>query len=410
MHSAPSAMLLLLFAASVAHSADREVHGRVVDETGKPVTGADVGYWWNANGPIPLTDKDGKPYDEETVEGQRAISAQLGNMFPRGAKTARTDSEGRFEVGVPELFHHVMVMDTPRRRGALAILPNGAGPIDIEIRLGPLVRVKGTFEGPEAGERPKGWAMVNATLPDDPMRPLDSTRLALSGSVNARFEMLLPAGKYVLEAHTSRGEGATFEIARVTPDREIVLTGKTSEVDVGVLRLSPFEPYISARIERAKAAGTWGDYTKHYGEKLPPWHVVDARGVKKDAQIADFRGKWVLLYFWGRTCAPCLATGIPRLVKFQEDHRADRDRFQILAMCIDVEKDLKSIADLDEKLEPVVKHAWGKPIPFPVLLDPTFTTWERYGLAFFGTLMLIDPEGNLVEGDEATLAEKLKGR
>ena len=49
-------------------------------------------------------------------------------------------------------------------------------------------------------------------------------------------------------------------------------------------------------------------------------------------------------------------------------------------------------------------------MPFPVLLDPSFTTWERYGLPSFGILMLIDPQGNLVKGDESVLAEQLKKR
>jgi hypothetical protein len=43
-----------------------------------------------------------------------------------------------------------------------------------------------------------------------------------------------------------------------------------------------------------------------------------------------------------------------------------------------------------------------------VLLDPTFTTWERFGLPGLGTVILIDPDGNLVKGDETVLAEKLQ--
>jgi hypothetical protein len=59
-------------------------------------------------------------------------------------------------------------------------------------------------------------------------------------------------------------------------------------------------------------------------------------------------------------------------------------------------------------LQPVIKNVWGKPLPFPVLLDPSFTTMERYGLPGFGALILIDPQGNLVKGDETVLAAKLK--
>ena len=163
-------------------------------------------------------------------------------------------------------------------------------------------------------------------------------------------------------------------------------------------------------MERAKAAGTWGDYTKHYGEKPPQWHILDARGVPKDAQISDFKGKWLLVYFWGLSCSPCLRQGIPNLIKFYEEHQPQRDRFEIVSLCIDVEGELKSVADLDKRLQSIVKHVWGKPQPFPVLLDPTFQTWERFGLPGLGTVILIDPEGKLMKGDESVLAEKLKER
>ena len=35
------------------------------------------------------------------------------------------------------------------------------------------------------------------------------------------------------------------------------------------------------------------------GKALPEWTVTDARNAKKDVKIADFKGKWVLLEFWG---------------------------------------------------------------------------------------------------------------
>lgn len=162
---------------------------------------------------------------------------------------------------------------------------------------------------------------------------------------------------------------------------------------------------------KAKAEGSWNDYTQHYGESPPQWHATDARGVSKDARIADFRGKWVLIDFWGLSCRPCLTKGLPKLVKFYEEHASQRDQFEILSICIDYEGELKSMADVDRALEPIIKHVWGgKALPFPILLDPTFKTWERYGLPGLGTVILIDPDGNLVEGDEAKLAEILKER
>jgi thiol-disulfide isomerase/thioredoxin len=133
--------------------------------------------------------------------------------------------------------------------------------------------------------------------------------------------------------------------------------------------------------------------------------------VSKDARIADFRGKWVLIDFWGLSCRPCLSKGLPELMKFYEEHAAQRDQFEILSICIDYDGELKSMADIDRALAPIVKHVWGgESLRFPILLDPTFKTWERFGLPGLGTVILIDPEGKLMKGDETVLAEKLKER
>jgi hypothetical protein len=96
-------------------------------------------------------------------------------------------------------------------------------------------------------------------------------------------------------------------------------------------------------------------------------------------------------------------------MKFYELHAEQRDQFEILAFCTDCDNDFQTIADLDRGLDPIIKEVWhGKTLPFPVLFDPTFQTMKNYGVLGYGTLLLIDPNGNLVEGDEQTLAQHLK--
>lgn len=391
---------LILLTASAAHGADREVRGRVVDEAGRPVAGAAVGPYWRANGPVVAA--GGRRYDLKKDEDVRAFWGSLGRMEPSTYDPVVTGADGRFSTKVWEFHPVLMAMDGPRSRGGLAALPPGAGPVEVEIRLGPLVRVRGSIEGPAPGQKPT-WTHVYTQVPDDPTRPLDSPRLVSCGSFDARFEMALPRGRYKLHAYDDDAH------AYVTPDPEVDLTNGPAEIDLGVLRLSAAKPAVEKLREKSKAAGVYGDYTKHYGEPAPPWHAADARGVPKDCKPSDFRGKWLLVDFWGFSCRPCLATGLPKLIAFDEAHRDRRDRYQILSICIDHDGELKSMADVDKHLEPIVKHVWGgKTLPFPVLFDPTFTTWERYGLPGLGTVVLIDPDGNLVPGDETTLAEKLR--
>jgi thiol-disulfide isomerase/thioredoxin len=298
-------------------------------------------------------------------------------------------------------------MDRERRRGGIAVLPKGKEGEPVEVGIGPLVRVRGSFEGPAPGQRPY-WTHVYVNRPEDLTRPLDSTRLVSCGSFDATFAFSLPPGRYSLRAYSQYADKEVLE-GDLIPDRPIALEDDVPEVDLGCLRLSPHPIDVRMMEARSKEAGRWWDHTRHYGERPPRWHVTDARGVSKDVQLADFRGKWVLVDFWGFGCVPCLKRGLPKLVKFYEDHAAQRDRFEILAICVDPDGEVKSMADVDRRLEPIVRHVWGgKRLPFPVLLDPTFQTWERFGLLGMGDVLLFDPEGRLVKGDETVLAEELE--
>ena len=70
---------------------------------------------------------------------------------------------------------------------------------------------------------------------------------------------------------------------------------------------------------------------------------------------------------------------------------------------------MSSLADLDRQLQPVIDNVWGgRKIPFPILLDKTVESWLNFGIPGLGTVLLVDLDGNLCEGDEKTLAEKLK--
>ncbi len=93
-------------------------------------------------------------------------------------------------------------------------------------------------------------------------------------------------------------------------------------------------------------------------------------------------------------------------MNFYETHAGQRDRFEIVSIC-STEPEIKSMADLDRELKPVVKAVWhGKQIPFPIVLDNTLQSNANFGLT--ATKLLFNPEGRLVPGDEKTLAEKLK--
>lgn len=405
--------LLLLFAVTSHLQANdsREIHGRVVDEQGQAVPDVSIAVHWSANGSNPPQDEAGKVLDPSSAEGLRALTDHTGKMAPYfPEQSVKSDVDGRYSLSVPDIRHHLLAMDSTRRRGALVNLLTSGNQAKIEIQLSPLVRIHGSIDGLKAGVRPQDVFYILARPPHDAAHPLDHSWLASCVSLDGRFEMWLPRGRYTLDAHALReSPNGGIEDARVIPSPKIDVKGNRRKYDVGALHLSAFKRTLSSQLANAKATGTWDDIKQHYGEQAPRWHVTDARGAKKDVQVSDFKGKWVLVYFWGPSCIPCMREGIPKLMEFYDEHAADRDRFEIISFVIDVDDELNSIAELDEKiLSSVVKHVWGKPVPFPTLFDTGFTTWERFGLSTYGTLILIDPEGRLVKGDETDLAKTLQ--
>jgi hypothetical protein len=95
---------------------------------------------------------------------------------------------------------------------------------------------------------------------------------------------------------------------------------------------------------------------------------------------------------------------LPHLVELYEKHADQRDRFVILALH---DTAAKTFAELDPKLEDLQKQAWnGKPLPFPILLDSTGQSLKDYGIEAFPTVVLIDPDGNVVRGGDADSLEK----
>ena len=148
----------------------------------------------------------------------------------------------------------------------------------------------------------------------------------------------------------------------------------------------------------------------YYGKEPPPLAITDARGVRKDVKLADYHGKWVLLDFWGPNCAPCIQR-MPALAKFYEDHRAQRNQFEIIGVCVVTDENgPKTMEQLDAVMAPTIEKAWGgKPLPFPTVIDGEGKTFEAYDILSVPCQVLIDPEGHVVKnGDETMLAEKLK--
>jgi hypothetical protein len=221
---------------TAAAQEETKISGRVVDASGKPVASAEVASFWNA-----ANDK----------------------MQPN--KGVTTNAEGRFTIAV-EFYGRgqaLLALDKDRKTGGLIVVePKDAGK-PAEIKLVPLVYVHGKMFCKELNKRPE-WTNVYLMS--------GQARFLFCSSNEASFSFRLPPGTY-------KFWGYGTDIQDVKKD----------------ITLKADEPNLDLRTIDAPA-----EVIARYKGKVPPaWHVTDARGVKKDVKLSDFKGKWVLLEFWG---------------------------------------------------------------------------------------------------------------
>ncbi len=326
-----------------------KINGRVVDEAGKPVPGVDIARIWYAGGAGKVA-----PFEPVKAAADGTFSLELTFFYGRPNVLATIDPE--------------------RKRGGLVVIePKNAGE-PVTIKVGPLVRYHGKYGSKELGT-PVGWT--------------NTMVFAMPGRVNfydaqsqeSLFDFWLPPGSYLVSGYGSS------DVAR--HKSELTLTADKLDVDQGVIDLA------ASKIAKLK------------GKEAPILLATDARGVTKNTQISDYKGKWVALEFWGYWCGPCVARALPRMMEIYDDHPDERDKYVILTVHA---PDTKTFPDLDQKVRPVVRDTWaGRMIPFPILLDADSKIQQTFDVSHWPTTLLFDPEGKLVgEVEPDYLEAKLK--
>ncbi len=98
-------------------------------------------------------------------------------------------------------------------------------------------------------------------------------------------------------------------------------------------------------------------------------------------QIADYRGKWVLVNFWASWCGPCRLEA-PALQEFNRRHRAQG--FTVLGI------------DLDDNTDDARAFVEKYGLSYPQLRDGDGRDRrDAYGMTGFPESFLVDPDGKL---------------
>jgi cytochrome c biogenesis protein CcmG, thiol:disulfide interchange protein DsbE len=100
-----------------------------------------------------------------------------------------------------------------------------------------------------------------------------------------------------------------------------------------------------------------------------------------EANLADYRGKWVLLNFWASWCEPCRAEA-PALEDFYRRHR--RTGFTVLGV------------DLDDATSDAREFVAKNGLTYPQLRDGDGRERrDAYGMTGFPESFLVNPSGKL---------------
>ncbi|MGL5097403.1 MAG: thioredoxin-like domain-containing protein, partial [Planctomycetia bacterium] len=119
-------------------------------------------------------------------------------------------------------------------------------------------------------------------------------------------------------------------------------------------------------------------------------------------EMSKLRGKVVILDFWTYCCINCIHI-LPKLAALEEEFPNELVVIGVHSAKFEGERDTVNIRDAVLRYE--IKH--------PVVNDGKMEIWQNFGARSWPTLMVVDPEGNIVgsvsgEGHEEVLRQVVK--
>jgi cytochrome c biogenesis protein CcmG, thiol:disulfide interchange protein DsbE len=123
-----------------------------------------------------------------------------------------------------------------------------------------------------------------------------------------------------------------------------------------------------------------GGDTIAVGDQAPDKELSELGG-DGSGEIADYRGRWVLVNFWASWCAPCRSEA-PALETFQRQHSPEG--FTVLGI------------NLDDTSDDAIAFVRRYGLTYPQLRDGDGSDRrDAYGMTGFPESFLVDPAGKL---------------
>lgn len=219
----------------------------VVLEGDKPVSGATVGMFWAYDG--------------------KEFSCSGG---------AATNDKGEFNLQSivwPRRIYKLMALNADQSRGALVVYKSDEAEKPFSIKLGPMICVTAAASCPEL-KQPGAGVYCNFFTKEG-QQYLAGVRADDKG----RFAMPLPAGEYLLRIPPTNDTKAHNQTIAVAGEKPLKL--KDIDLEASLIGLSYGKPAPALSVTAAR--------------NLPP--ALAEKGAR--VQWSDFKGKWVLVDFWG---------------------------------------------------------------------------------------------------------------
>jgi hypothetical protein len=219
---------------------------RVVDPAGQPIADADLATRW-------ICDDTSFLFADKT-SGPKPFSVK-----------AATDTEGLAEVVFEDYSNHLLLgYSKDRKLAGFVIVERQDEGNTLEIKFSPTIEVSAQYKCSETDSVPT-W--TNMIVSIEEVRGYFFEFRSTDGKVQFPF----PVGKWKCRIYGSNIKDVNKEF-EAKPDEPF---------DFGTI---DFEPTAMAKL---------------IGKPAPEIQILDARGVPKDFQLADYKGKWVLIEFWG---------------------------------------------------------------------------------------------------------------